>query len=640
MSLIRQVWLLLLGTVLLALAGSVAVTVLSSRHTLETQLSLKNSDNAQTLALALSQQHGDPQLMSLLMTAQFDTGYYSQIRFVSADGDVIFDRHAEGAPSKAPRWFSDLVPIESTPGMAQVSDKWHALGAVTVTSHASFAHDDLWRSTIDSAEWLAFVGLAAGLIGTLAVRGIRRPLDATVKQAEALVEGRFMSLPEPRVPELSRLTRAMNTMVSRVKSLFEAQAAQVESLRQQAHHDPLTGLANRRHFMRLLEAALEREDGTVAGGLVLLRLHDLAEVNRLHGHDAADRAILAIAQALQVYPSQVGGCFVGRLNGSDFALCLPVAGVAEESAQAVTEALRVTLPAFGSAVSVAVGSIEIRRDMQAPQMMVAADSALAQAESRGAFGVYHDASALQPSAPQGERAWRSLITAAIAEERARLIEFPVVDRDGAMLHRECPLRLQLDASGLFDAASVWLPHALRGRLTPLVDLCAASLALRAIEVDGLARCVNVAPASLTDSSFASSLREQLLERPRAAQKLWIEVAESAALDHFTLLQALGRQLRPLGVRFGLEHAGERLARIERLYEAGLDYVKLDAAVTRGVATDTQAAEFLRTSATLLHALSLQVIAEGVADEADAKTLWACGVDGMTGPWVGQGTAAS
>ena len=73
MSLIRQIWLLLLGTLLLALAGSVGVNVLATRQTLETQLRLKNSDNAQALALALSQQHGDRELMSLLMSAQFDT---------------------------------------------------------------------------------------------------------------------------------------------------------------------------------------------------------------------------------------------------------------------------------------------------------------------------------------------------------------------------------------------------------------------------------------------------------------------------------------------------------------------------------------------------------------------------------------
>jgi diguanylate cyclase (GGDEF)-like protein len=634
MSLIRQIWLLLLGTLLLALAGSVAVNVLTTRQTLETQLRLKNSDNAQALALALSQQHGDRGRMSLLMSAQFDTGYYRQIRYASGDGGVLFERSASDQRSQAPHWFQSLVPIDSAPGRALVSDGWRALGAVTVVSHASYAYDDLWRSSLESALWLAFAGVVGGLVGLVVVRGIRKPLDAAVQQAQALMDGGFVTVPEPRMPELGRLTRAMNLMVTRLKSLFDSQAAQVEALRRQAHHDPLTQLANRRHFLRQLDAALDREDGPAMGGIVLLRLRDLAEMNRLHGHEVADRAILAIAQALQVYPQQVAGCFVGRLNGSDFALCLPAAGVARETALALAEALQVTLPAFGAGVGVAVGSSEIRRGFSAAQCMSEVDAALAQAESLGPFGVHHSDALRATTAVHGESAWRGLILGALEQGRARLVEFPVQDQGGALLHLECPLRLQLREGEVFESASVWLPHALRGRLTAETDRTAVALALAAIEADALPRCVNIAPLSLLDGGFAAALGTLARAHANAARQLSLELAESAALDNFALLQDFGRQLRPYGVRLGLEHAGQRLARIEGLFEAGLDYVKLDGAVTRGLAQDTHAADFVRTTAGLLHALSLQVMAEGVADATDANALWACGIDGITGPLIG------
>ena len=135
-------------------------------------------------------------------------------------------------------------------------------------------------------------------------------------------------MPEPRVPELQRLTRAMNTMVARLRVIFEAQAQQVETLRQQANCDPLTGLRTARTSWASSAATLQREDGAADGGLVLLRVLDLAGVNRSLGHAATDRMIAAIAQALQAYTERVPGCFLGRLNGSDFALCLPVGGVA------------------------------------------------------------------------------------------------------------------------------------------------------------------------------------------------------------------------------------------------------------------------------------------------------------------------
>ena len=638
MSLIRQIWLLLLCTLLLAFAGSVGVAVDSARNSLQTQLRLKNNDNAAALALALSQQKGEPQLMELLMAAQFDTGFYRQVRFTTADGKVTFQREAEPAPAKAPGWFAQLFPIESTPGIAQVSDGWRALGSVQVVSHTAFAHDDLWRGAQRSALALAVVGVLAALLARLVVERIRRPLDQAVGQAHSLVNGEFVTVPEPAAPELQRLTRAMNTMVARLKLIFDAQAAQVEALRQQAHSDPVTGLSNRKHFIAQLGATLQREDGVAEGGLVLLRVIDLAGINRQIGHAATDRMIGAIAQALQAYTQRAPGCHIGRLNGSDFALCLPVGGVAMETAQAVTEALSVVLPAFGPGVGIAVGAVEMRRDRPVGQVLGAADAALARAESRGAYavelGVLGDTASASPDTlTLGEGAWRKRIGDALAHGRTRLVSFPVIDPQKQLVHLECPLRIQLEAQGPFETAARWLPLALRGRLTAAIDVHAVELALIEIERDQLARCVNLSGASLADSAFAARVRALLQAAPRQARELWLDVPENAAVEHFEQVQELARQLRPAGARVGLEHAGERLGHIDRLFEAGLDYVKLDASVVQGVAGDNERANYLKSVVAMVHGLSMKALAEGVADPADVQLLWQIGFDGVTGPWA-------
>ncbi|HMC15762.1 MAG TPA: EAL domain-containing protein [Albitalea sp.] len=639
MSLIRQIWLLLLGTLVLAFAGSALVSIASTRETLQTQLRLKNSDNAAALALALSQQKGDPQLMELVLAAQFDTGFYRRIRFTSVDGKTAFLREAALVPSYAPAWFVELLPVHSEPGTAQVSDGWRALGAVQVVSHAAYAYDDLWLGSTRAALALAAVGLVSALLARLVVGRIRKPLDRAVGQAQALVDGEFVTVPEPQVPELQRLTQAMNTMVARLKLTFEAQAAQVETLRQQAHSDPVTGLSNRKHFMAQLAATLQREDGATEGGLVLLRVLDLAGINRSLGHATTDRMIGAVAQALQAYTRRVTGCHLGRLNGSDFALCLPVGGVALETAQAVTQALAVALPAFGPGVAVAVGAVEMRRDRQVAQVMSAVDAALARAESRGAFAVEFAEAGVPADAAgdptmMGEAAWRKRIAEALSSQgRARLVSYPVLDARSELIHLECPLRLQLDADGAFETAARWLPLALRGRLTPAIDERAVELALADIEHDRRARCVNLSSASLQDSAFAARLRALLQHSPRAAAQLWLEVPETAAVDHFEQVQELARQLRPCGAKVGLEHAGERLARIERLFEAGLDYVKLDAAAVQGMAGDSDRAIYLKSVVAMLHGLAMKVFAEGVADAADVHALWQIGVDGVTGPWA-------
>lgn len=638
MSLIRQIWLLLLGTLVLALLAGVTIVVSSARDTLETQLRLKNSDNATALAQVLTQQKGQREMMELAAAAQFDTGFYRRIRFTGVDGKLVFERDVEARPLHAPAWFVALAPIESVPGVAQVSDGWRALGSIEVVSQSAFAHDQLWQGSLRAAAALGVVGLLAGVLAFVGVNRIRRPLDNTVEQAASLQRGEYLTVAEPDVPELRRLTRAMNAMVERLRIVFEAQAAQVESLRRQASCDGLTGLSNRSHFMAQLGAALNREDGHSAGGLILLRVHDLAEINRALGREATDRMIRSIAQTLQAYTERAGGAFVGRLNGADFALALPQGGVAQETAQAIVELLRVALPAFGTQVSVSAGAVETRHGEELGAVMGAVDFALAKAESGAPFSVVSTSPVDGTPAAGGEHGWREHLRAALDQRRVRLASFAVVGPGGSLLHLECPLRLQLATSGPYESAARWLPLAVRSRMTAEIDERALVLALEEIARDGQARGINISPASLLDSGFAARLRTILRESPRAARGLWIEVDESAAVAHFDIVRELARQLRPAGVRFGLEHAGERLGRLERLFEAGLDYVKIDASVAQGVAADPQRAAFVKGLATMLHSLSLQVIAEGVASDDDAQALWACGIDGITGPWARHGDA--
>ncbi len=427
----------------------------------------------------------------------------------------------------------------------------------------------------------------------------------------------------------------MNAMVSRLKTIFEAQAAQVEALRRQAHADPLTGLANRHQFIGELVATLQNEETENDAALLLLRLIDLARINRDVGHAETDRMITAVAQALQSQAGQTSGCRIGRLNGSDFALSLPAGTSALVIAATLAQSMQRVLSDFGASGGVAIGAVMVRGDRPVPELMGSADAALARAESRGAYAVeVLDLDELPGPVRDGlgEVMWRQRILEALEGERAVLAQYPVLNRAREPIHLECPMRLQLEPGGSIETAARWLPLALRTRLTPLLDERAVRLALSASARDGRARCINLSSPSLLDSGFASRLRALLLSMPVQARLLWLELPETAAVDHFDLVQELGRQLRPLGARLGLEHAGARLGQIKRLLEAGLDYVKLDTSIVHGVDRDASRATFLRGVVGMLHGLSLQVIAEGVSDAAEAEAAWEAGVDGQTGPW--------
>ncbi len=639
MSLIRQVGWMLLCTLLLALLGGAGVHLLAAHGWAQTRLQLVNSESAARLALALSRQHAERAPIEPQLATEFARGVYQQLRFEPADGGAPFVRAQAQAAREAPGWFVRWIALEPAGGRSEVVDGTRVLGTVELTSSVALAHDELWHDSLRAVAVLGATGLLAGLMAALALLRWRRALGATVGQAQALLQGRFVVRSEPPQPELRSLTSAMNAMAARLKVTFDVQSAQLERLRHQAQCDGLTGLSNRSHFLAKLDAALQREDGAEQCGLVLLRLRDLDGINRALGRAATDRILGTIAQTLRPYGERVPGCMLGRLNGADFALGLPVGGVALESAQALAAALRSVLPGFGQGVGVALGAVELRRETPLAEALAAADEALARSEALGAYEVEAGGARAADRCGGGEDAWRQAIDDALTHGRVALVDLPVIDAVGELVHLECPLRLQLQLGGAFEAAARWLPLAIRARRTSDIDACAVALALAAIARDGKPRCVNLAPASLAASGFAPRLRTLLFAAPRVARKLSLEVDEGAAVERFAALQELCRQMRPCGVRLGLEHAGLRLGQIERLFDAGLDFVKLGAAATRGAGCDAQRLRFVRCTVELLHSLSLQVYAEGVCDDEDARALWACGVDAITGPWATERTSA-
>ncbi|HSI51600.1 MAG TPA: EAL domain-containing protein [Ideonella sp.] len=633
MSLIRQVWLLLLLTLALAFAGAFGLSMLSARQYLATQLAMKNHDSAQSLAQTLAGQHGDLPSMAATLDRQFEIGFYEHLRLRTPQGATLLSREAPPMADGVPDWFVDLLSLHPTQGLAPVVADGVSVGSLEVLGHTRFAYRELWRGMLRTLSAFALLAIALGALAHLLLRRIRVPLEATVRQAQALTERRFITVSEPSVPELRNVTRAMNLMVDRLKAMFDEQAGQVEMLRRQANCDPLTGVSNRPHFMSRLKGLLSSEDGVAGGALLLVRISDLQGLNRRLGRVATDAMLREAGHAIIDSATRVGSFEVGRLNGSDFAMLLPEAASLREPAVDVSARLRSLLRESGrerlGGVSAVVGAVRWWHGAPISSLLAAADQALARAEAKGAFAVELDDTG--DGVMLGEDSWRSRIEAALTAERAHLVEFPLIDASRAVLLRECPLRLQLDEAAEPLSGAKWLPMARRTQLTARIDLVAAELALRAIARDGIPRSVNLSPHSLKDSALMPQLRG-LLDLHRAASPgLWLEVDEAGAFNELRLLRELVSMAHAHGARVGLEHAGAHIAEPGVLLEAGLDFIKLDASVTEGLAHDDARIQHVASSVRMLHGLDLKVYAEGVADAADADALWQCNIDGITGP---------
>lgn len=634
MSLFRQLWLAVIVSTLIAFVGSFVVSMMTARQYLEEQLAIKNNDNAASLALAMSQMDKDPVTIELQAAALFDSGQYARIQVRDPEGMTLIEKTSPAVSDDVPAWFARLFPIASRPGSAQISTGWTQFGTVELVSHSRFAYRELWQGGWRLLMWFSLGGVLAGFLGMQILRRIKRPLDAVVGQARAISDRRFIRIEEPATPELKSLARAMNVMVGRVKAMFEEEASRLEQVRREATLDPLTGLANRAYFMNRLAIALNDEDAPTHGSLIMLRLADLAGINRCAGRETADEVLRRTGAALRELAEKNPGAEAARLNGADFSLLLPGQNDPQPACQQLLAALQSLVAAHllpENAIG-HLGSSVYQHNEPVPQLLARVDAALAAAELQGPLAAQHVAEQSHCSAST-QADWRSILTDALKDQRLRLIEFPVADSNGLLLHLECPLRLQAEESGDWINAGSFMPVASRLSMTSELDLAAVKLALDRLASGLPAVAVNLAGASLIVPDFTPRLLSLLQQRRELAGKLWLEVAESGAFQYFDAFLAFSLALRPLGCRLGIEHFGRQFSQIGRLHDIGLDYLKVDGSFIRNIHGDNGNQAFLKGLCNIAHGIGLTVIAEGVNNAEELATLPALGFDGATGPAV-------
>ena len=631
----RQLWLAVIVSMLVALAGSLLASSLSARIYLSEQLAMKNTDNAAALALSLSLREPDAVEVELAVSALFDSGHYESIRVTDPLGKTIAERRAAGGYNGAPAWFARLLPIVAQPGQAQISSGWKQFGTVLLESHSRFAYEALWKSVWELAGALFVATLIGGYLGTLILRRLRKPLAAVIGQARAITERRFITIDEPAVPELRQLATAMNATVVRLKTMFGEEAARLDAVRREANCDALTGLANRGHFLARLHDALEAEDSHGIG-LILVRVADLAGINRRLGREATDELLRGFAAILGKASGQHADSLAARLNGADFALLIAGQSGVREQAESLLQSLVQEAASYvAEAPAAHIGMGMFPRGVELSAALSQVDAALAAAEAEGANAIREAGQAAGEEAPRSADEWSRLIRHALDERWVKLISFPVADFAGKLIHRECPLRLMLDDRGEWLPAGRFLPIAERLKLTSRLDLSAVSLGLAELAgkpaLKGLA--VNLSASSLQDRDFRAKLQSQLRQHGEPARRLWIEVAENGALSHFEEFRDLCGELKARGCRVGIEHFGRQFSQIGQLHGLGLDYIKVDASFVRGLESNPGNQAFLKGLCAIVHGIGIQVIAEGVVSEAELKALAGVGFDGATGPAV-------
>ena len=190
-----------------------------------------------------------------------------------------------------------------------------------------------------TVKMIAVLALVATLLAAWVSRVVTGPLRAMVQAIAAFSRGQpHGALPVERRDELGELARGFRDMEAQIGQQMDELNRSRDAMAHLAHHDPLTGLPNRRMFEQRLGQALERarRSGRPCA-LVFVDLDDFKSVNDKLGHAVGDAVLQAAAQAIVGAVRQVDS--VARLAGDEFTvLCENVD--TDDAARRVLDKLR------------------------------------------------------------------------------------------------------------------------------------------------------------------------------------------------------------------------------------------------------------------------------------------------------------
>jgi EAL domain-containing protein (putative c-di-GMP-specific phosphodiesterase class I)/GGDEF domain-containing protein len=635
MSLYKELWLAIVFLLILAFGGNLIVNSLSAKSYLERQLSMKNGDNANALALSLTQQGAEQVLLELTLSAQLDTGFYEMIQFSDPQGKVTISREDTGNITDAPDWFMKLLPIEVEPGIAAVQEGWNQVGTITLRSHSRFAYRELWQSTTRLALLFFIALLAAGSLGTYLLKIILRPLEEVVDQAEAIGNRRFISVPEPKTLEFKKVVGSMNTLSNRIRQMLDEEAKRLEKWQREAHIDKVTGLLQREPFMQMVDASLHSDDVNSTGSIGLIRMTGLIELNERYGRKAVDAMLRSMGDSLNAIVGARSRWAACRLNGSDVGLMAPREIEADVSLLQIQSAIWGALEEHDleSSVTLPGAATIFSHGETIAEVMTRLDGALQASATEGesTINVAHpDTMSARPLQEQ-MAAWQEVFTGAFAQNEFKLASYPVLGREKNLLHFEAPVRLQRDGEEL--SAGKFLPWINRLELSSKLDQQVLTMALDKIAKEGDQVAVNLSVGALVEEGFADWFRRLLNESQSPGEKLWFELGESMVFRHMKGFRDLCNIATEFGCKIGIEHMGHHLSQLGQLHDMGIDYLKIDPSFVRGVDDNPANQNLLRTLCTLGHSIGVLVIAEGVRTEAEWEILLELGADGATGPGI-------
>ena len=478
---------------------------------------------------------------------------------------------------------------------------------------------------------------------SLIAQALKKGQSVRVELINYTIEGEEFWVDLDIVPVLDAAGLCVN-FIGIQRDITEKKKAQA-LFEQLAHHDTLTGLANRLLLADRLKqtlAACERQ--SVYCGLLLIDLDNFKSMNDTFGHAQGDALLVKVAKRLTACVRDVDT--VARLGGDEFVVLIQNLGndVAQAASNAETVARKI-LHRLGQNFNVEDASyhmtaslgIALFNNAVFPMDVLFKQSDMAMYQAKGAGRNTFRFFDANMQVMVDERSWLGgELRQTRAQEQFTLHYQPQFDTvrglvgAEALLRWDCPGRGQISPTvfiplaeqiGLIKSLGNWVLEAACQTLVRWSTLPALS---------HLTLSINVSPKQFQMPDFVESVLECLQRTGARPDRLKLELTEGMLIHDFKDVNTKMTRLKAQGIGLSLDDFGTGYSSLNYLRRLSLNQLKIDQTFVQNMLINENDAVITRTIVTLGHSLGLEVLAEGVETLAQKEFLMQIGCHAFQG----------
>ena len=408
-----------------------------------------------------------------------------------------------------------------------------------------------------------------------------------------------------------------------------------------AFTDPLTGLGNHRRFFDKVERLIaDRSDDPAPFAVGIIDLDGFKPINDLFGHKAGDDILIQVAMRLRA--SMDSHSTVCRIGADEFAFLYPMVF----SEEAATERARMLIEILSAPydvgertarLSASTGCSLFYSGEETTEILLnKAETALYHAKRSGRGKVVVYTREMEEAAKRVTRIEQALRRAVSAGEVEPHFQ-PIVDLGTRRTIGFEALARWSDPDLGPVSPVVFIPIAEeRGIIGPLSQLVLrkATEAARGWPGD-LFLSFNLSPSQLVDQNTGLHILSILERTGFDPRRLEIEITETGLMNDPVSAEKIVEDLRRVGIRVSLDDFGTGQSSLGRLREFTFDKLKIDRAFVSSILEDRPSEHIIRAILAMCEGLGMDVVAEGIEQEAQADRLVQFGCAGGQGYLFGK-----